>query len=204
MSWFLKSTIQLPFLCDIWKSHATDFGALFAHFQIYGYRNSLLKLCPLCTLLLVSYSLVLHVSMVMGAVLGHGAWTSAWRGSQTFPVSRFWGNATLPHSSHKSSHAKQVPNYNNCLHLGHGSNIRIRLIVLHYSTIWTGSWMFWLEAACWCSLKLLLSSFPHRSFPLCFQKRMKPLGNLYRFWFHIHCANSFWTRLIFPLQKLSF
>lgn len=84
VSWFLKSTIQLPFLCDIWKSHTTDFGALFAHFQIYGYCNSLLKLCPLCTLLLVSYSLVLHVSMVMGAVLGHSAWTSAWRGSQEF------------------------------------------------------------------------------------------------------------------------
>lgn len=224
VSWYLKSKIQLPFLGGIWKSCATDFGTQFAHFLICGYCNSLLKLCPSCTLLLVSCSLVVHVSMVMGADLGHGAWTSrAWWDSQEFmpshhsasdstalqwqpdfPCLSLLGKCRIDRDfSHKSSYTRQVTNCN-CLHLENGSNIRIRSIILHYSMIWTGSWMFWLEVAHWRSLKLLLSSFLHRSFPLCFQERMKTSWKCYSFLFHIYCANGFWTRLTFPLQKLSF
>lgn len=53
---------------------------------------------------------------------------------------------------------KAVPNYKNWLHLGDDCNIKMRLMVFYYSTVWTGSRLFSLEAAHRCSFKLLLCS----------------------------------------------
>lgn len=74
---------------------------------------------------------------------------------------------------------KAIPNYNNWLHPGDSSNVKMRLMVLYYSTVWTGTGCFdWrlptdAPSNCCCAV-----SFLHWNFPLCFQERTKPLGNL--------------------------
>lgn len=104
-------------------------------------------------------------SLPQGAASGHGARiSSAWRDSQEFrlslPITPPAGDSAalqrqpdLPSLTASGEMPccqgfltqehlhKAIPNYS-WLHPGDSSNMRMRLMVLYYSTVWTGSWVF--------------------------------------------------------------
>lgn len=226
--WFLKSTTHLPFLRDFWKSCAPDSGTQFAQLC----PNLWVPYQPPQVVPLVHSAPSFLLSGFPGAHHHRGSFRT-WRldqerlegqpGVQVQPSpSKTVTLQRQPRPSPSLAASGEMPccqgfltqehlhkamlNYNNWLHLGDGFNIRMRLTVLYYSTVWTGSGVFWLEAAHWCSLKLLLcSQFSALEFPSVFRREWNLLETLqFCFWFHVHCANDFRTRLPFPLQKLSF